>query len=515
MKISTALQIGGLFPILLGILVSLSLLSLFLRSQHVERAERLVQATSVLTQKAACLHIATYHSILNRSPETTGRWQEEIEELAAAAKSVPAGCAVERIMVDRVLENIKLLRQTYNEFAMAAPNAAAYGSPLTIQLLAAFDRVMRNALELGESAESQLRESWGSVDLYFAMFIGIAGLALAGATLSISRDVIARIQSLREWTQRVAAGDFEAKPSVRRSGDELAALENDVAAMIHHLKLACAEVEKQVEEHRKAAASSKESSAMLTTALERLKKAQEEIIRQERLTVLKRTLEGISRNFRDDLTPIITLSDLLSSHPERMENHEAMREIVSVLSDSARRAKKRLQELERIFEPTPVSNTEPSDLNALLGEVVQEMEPVWKDAPMARGVSISVVTAYGRLPLVACDRRLMKDAFSELIENAIEAMPSGGQIVVRTHEDNTSARIEITDTGIGMPRDILSKCIEPFFSTKQAGGAGMGLTLASGIVRDHGGRLDLSSEPGRGTTVSIFLPAWNPAADKR
>jgi signal transduction histidine kinase len=120
-----------------------------------------------------------------------------------------------------------------------------------------------------------------------------------------------------------------------------------------------------------------------------------------------------------------------------------------------------------------------------------------------------VVREYGALPQVECLPSQINQVFMNLLVNAAHAMPEGrrGTITVRTAAADDQVRIEVADTGSGIPPDILKRIFDPFFTTKPVGkGTGLGLSLSYSIVQKHGGRIEVESEPGRGTTFRVILP---------
>jgi CheY-like chemotaxis protein len=127
-------------------------------------------------------------------------------------------------------------------------------------------------------------------------------------------------------------------------------------------------------------------------------------------------------------------------------------------------------------------------------------------------------------PTVLADETQLHQVLMNLATNSAHAMPSGGTIRIGLHPRRagdpstapggppTHARITVSDTGDGMPPDVLEHALEPFFTTKAPGqGTGLGLSVVHGIVKNHGGNLEITSEPGRGTTITIDLPAWTPS----
>jgi two-component system NtrC family sensor kinase len=111
------------------------------------------------------------------------------------------------------------------------------------------------------------------------------------------------------------------------------------------------------------------------------------------------------------------------------------------------------------------------------------------------------------MPTINADGGQLQQAVIALATNAIDAMPNGGTLTFRAFAQNRRLAIEIEDTGVGIPTEDMSKVFEPFFTTKEVGkGTGLGLAVCYGIITDHGGRLSVRSNVGKGSTFTIFLP---------
>ena len=101
----------------------------------------------------------------------------------------------------------------------------------------------------------------------------------------------------------------------------------------------------------------------------------------------------------------------------------------------------------------------------------------------------------------------LREALTNLIFNAVDAMPAGGTVTLRSRAEDKTVLSEISDTGTGMSEDVRTRCLEPFFSTKGDKGTGLGLSMVFGIIKRHNGTLDIESAVGRGSTFRIRIPA--------
>lgn len=143
---------------------------------------------------------------------------------------------------------------------------------------------------------------------------------------------------------------------------------------------------------------------------------------------------------------------------------------------------------------------QPTELPALVDELIDFF------TPMARSNAISIKSYLpGELPPVLLDRALIKQALLNLLFNAQQAMPQGGEITVQATADNGEVVLTLIDTGKGMSRDVLERAFKPFFSTRE-GGTGLGLPTTRKIIQAHGGAITAESEPGKGTRFTIRLP---------
>ena len=153
------------------------------------------------------------------------------------------------------------------------------------------------------------------------------------------------------------------------------------------------------------------------------------------------------------------------------------------------------------------------DVNRAVRQVVELTQPRWSDLPQQRGVMVELKTELAdALPDIMGAEHEIRDALTNLIFNAVDAMPAGGTLSVRTRKatDGGGADrvvIEVADTGIGMDEDTRRRCLEPFYTTKGERGTGLGLAMVYGMIQRHSAELEIESAAGRGTTVRLSFPA--------
>jgi CheY-like chemotaxis protein len=154
----------------------------------------------------------------------------------------------------------------------------------------------------------------------------------------------------------------------------------------------------------------------------------------------------------------------------------------------------------------------PLEVNVLCEQAVAFTTPKWKAKARASGATFDVKTEFTEVPQVLASAPELRESLTNLIFNAVDAMPSGGTITLATRADGPNVRIDIRDTGTGMTEDEKARCLEPFFTTKGERGTGLGLAVVYGIIQRHGGTIEIASEKGKGTTFSLLLPATDQKA---
>jgi PAS domain S-box-containing protein len=250
------------------------------------------------------------------------------------------------------------------------------------------------------------------------------------------------------------------------------------------------------------------------TDLTEIKHLQEQIELKRRLTVLGEMSAGIAHEFRNFMGTIMGFAKLLS---KRLEPKDTRQMMVQAITQEIQAMDRLIEQLLSFGRHTEV-NLVPVDLEQFLHKGL--LQALSASGGAARSVAehnrpkLTVEIPPG-LPKVEMDEMLMRQAMSNLFLNALEAMPHGGELRVAARvsdqeADRVSGKageviVEISDTGIGIPKDKLDKIFLPFFTTKEKG-TGMGLALVHKIILSHNGRIEVESAEGRGTTFRIYLP---------
>ena len=186
-------------------------------------------------------------------------------------------------------------------------------------------------------------------------------------------------------------------------------------------------------------------------------------------------------------------------HTRPKKNLESIDRYISVVNEEIERLNQIVVDF--LFAVRPMDlDLQLRDINLLLKELVEFVLYELKEA------KIRCITEYDeKLPLVKIDDRFMKQAFLNIIKNAIAAMPDGGKLMIETQSHDTYINIIITDTGTGIPEENFTKIFEPYFTTKETG-TGLGLTTVFKILREHHGEVNADSTPGEGSVFTITLP---------
>jgi two-component system, NtrC family, sensor kinase len=370
----------------------------------------------------------------------------------------------------------------------ACSNAACHAHPPDRRILGVIDTHLSLATVDAQLAEHQA---------HLVRFTGLAIVLISAvSTIFIWLVVHRPIKELIQGTQRVARGSLDYRLPVR-SSDELGILASSFNKMTEDLSAAHAELtawthtlEDRVEQKTR-----------------ELRRAHEHVLQSEKMASIGKLAAVVAHEINNPLSGILTYTKLLEKWLERGEWHSERREEVrnslELIASESRRCGEIVKNLLTFARAAPM-NLEWANLKTVVDRVVRLIQHQTELANIQLQLDVA-----SELPPVHCDPATVEQVLLALVMNAIDAMPRGGNLQLRLNSSPQAGavQLQVADDGAGIPPDVLPHLFEPFFTTKEQGrGVGLGLAISRSIVERHGGRIEVQSELGRGTTFTITLP---------
>ena len=243
----------------------------------------------------------------------------------------------------------------------------------------------------------------------------------------------------------------------------------------------------------------------LKRTLRELRQAQDQIIQAEKLRALGEMASGVAHDFNNALAVILGNVQLLLYQLDRLPLEEVREQlrIIERASKDAAGTVRRIQEFTGVRRDREFSIVSP---NEIIREVVTVTQPRWKDQAQLKGIQIQLDTELEDVPPVFGDPSELREVLTNILFNAVEAMPQGGQITISSRPREHWVELRVTDTGMGMTEEVKKRIFDPFFTTKGVTNSGLGMSVSYGIVKRHGGEILFESEPGKGSTFRVHLP---------
>jgi PAS domain S-box-containing protein len=232
----------------------------------------------------------------------------------------------------------------------------------------------------------------------------------------------------------------------------------------------------------------------------------------ERLTALGQMAGGIAHDFNNLLQAILGYAQLMARSPG---NADVVRRGLDVIEKAANGGAETVRRIQKFARLRPDEPFVTMDLNQVVRDSLAITRPRWEEKKVKGGVPLQLELELGPVPVVMGRPAELNEVITNLVLNAIDAMPRGGTLRIRTRlGDHRHAVITVADTGMGMSDDVRKKVFDPFFTTKGEEGTGLGLSVSHSIVERHGGALKVDSRTGEGTTFTITLPiGMNPTGE--
>jgi signal transduction histidine kinase len=407
----------------------------------------------------------------------------------------------------RIQNHLKRLLDVLASTAGPGPDALTVFDDISIKLIADFRTLNKDAVRQVRSAEMSLTERRKTVRLLvIGGSVGYVLLILLAA-FSVSRVIAAPLRDLTEIAKgslselrndvRVVTGPSEFVQLSSELKRLVNSLEETVATRTHMLKAKSEDLIGEVSERKRA-------QEGLQDALTELQSMQAVLVQQERLKALGEMVSGIAHDFNNILTPIMSYSVLLRDDRSLPEVEQV--ECLNLIHTASQDAAGMIQRMRAFSKPGLTSHTAMIDLDQIVSDAVAFAKPRWLERTHGATGEIEIkVMSEDRVFAVGVEGEI-RQALLNLLFNAADAIEGDGSITVATGRDQRFAWISVSDTGTGMTPAVLAKCREPFFSTKDSRGTGLGLPMVFSTAGRHGGHVDIESELGKGSTFTFRIP---------
>ena len=240
---------------------------------------------------------------------------------------------------------------------------------------------------------------------------------------------------------------------------------------------------------------------------------EQQLIQTERLRALGEMAAGIAHNFNNILVGVLGYAELI---PYEVDNPETVIAYARTIVESAQKAAQVIQNIQGFTRMKPGEGYDWMDLKEIVEQSMLLSRLKWKDEPGKHGHRVTMETVFGEIPRIKGNAGEFSDVVVNLIFNAVEAMPSGGTITIRTEQQDGYVHLVVSDTGIGMDEETKKRIFEPLYTTKGYEiGRGLGLSSVYATVQRHGGHIEVESTLYQGTTFTIALPIPREGREKR
>lgn len=259
---------------------------------------------------------------------------------------------------------------------------------------------------------------------------------------------------------------------------------------------------KNVETSAAQAAQAEKHVTELSHYIAEQERIREQFSQMEKLSALGELASGVAHDFNNTLAGILGRAQLL----QRLDDPEKIRRGLEIIIKTAEDGAKTVKRIQDFARQRRDHNFELVSIDQILMDASEITRPRWKNCAEASNIHITVNLHIGSNAMVMGDDSELREVLVNMVFNAIDAMPEGGTLSLTTRTAGDSVIITVIDTGVGMYPEVRSKIFDPFFTTKGKAGLGLGLAVSFGIIRRHGGNIEVESQYGKGTEFRITLP---------
>ncbi|MBP1647477.1 MAG: his [Bacteroidetes bacterium] len=349
------------------------------------------------------------------------------------------------------------------------------------------------------------------------IFFIFAGLMLGVATLMFRRLVSRPVYRLVQATREISRGNLHYRVPDVPQGPEALVPRDELAVLAARFDEMRKSLSEKIDQLDLANRTLSRQNLEMEETLRQLRQAQEDLVRSERLAVTGRLMAQLSHEVNN---PIHNIQSLLQSSVRRLEGNDKAQELITVaLEEVVRLAKLTRQMLDSTRGSVHEVEKDIVNVRDLLAEVTKAYGDSLRESKI-----IILHEAPEDLPPVRGSHDKLKQVLINMVINARDSIlakdrssppgPGGGRITLKASAVDGSVRIDITDSGVGIPADRMNRIFDAFFTTKQeVSGVGLGLSVSYGIIQQHQGSITVASKEGEGTVFTITLPAVNDEHD--
>ncbi len=234
-------------------------------------------------------------------------------------------------------------------------------------------------------------------------------------------------------------------------------------------------------------------------------KEEMELTRDKKLQALGRMASGIVHDFNNMLAVVLGKVQMLG---QKIQNHAFAKELQTIEKavEASIDTIRRLQDFTRDREEVTDQTFQPVSINTIVKEVIDYSKTRSDRMKQEHGFQIIFEERLNDVPTIIGDNVALRNALVNIVFNSIDSLEVGGVISIWTDQVRGQIELGVSDTGIGMTKEVMEKIFDPFFTTKKQKGTGLGLSEVYGIVKHHNGKIEVDSTPGEGTTITVYFP---------
>lgn len=259
---------------------------------------------------------------------------------------------------------------------------------------------------------------------------------------------------------------------------------------------------KNVETSAAQAAQAEDHVKELSHYIAEQERIREQFSQVEKLSALGELASGVAHDFNNTLAGILGRAQLL----QRTDDPEKIKRGLEIIIRTAEDGAKTVKRIQDFARQRRDHNFELVSIDQILQDASEITRPRWKNCAEASNIHISLDLQSGSNAMVMGDDSELREVLVNMVFNAVDAMPEGGTLLLKSCREGESVIVTVVDTGVGMYPEVRSKIFDPFFTTKGKAGLGLGLAVSFGIIRRHGGSIEVESQYGKGTEFRITLP---------